>query len=55
MKRALIKIRIHEYVPSPEIIEVVLVHRYVANNEYQQVLLTSVNNKSFVQLINISP
>ena len=43
-------------VPHLEITEVVLVHRNVANNDYQQelpVLCTFVPNKSFGQLIEI--
>ena len=41
-----------------EITEVVLIHGNVVNNRYQQnsrVLYTFVSNKSFGQLLNISP
>ena len=44
--------------PFLEIIEVILMHCNVANNSYQQnsrVLHTFVTNKSFGQLLDISP
>ena len=47
-----------ENVPYLEITEVVLIHCNVVNNSYQQksrVLYTFVLNKSFVQLLDISP
>ena len=47
-----------ENVPYLEIAEVVIIHRKVANNSYQQnsrVLYTIVPNKSFGQLLDISP
>ena len=47
-----------ENVPHLEITEVALVHCNVFNNGYQQdsrVLNTFVPNKSFVQLLDISP
>ena len=47
-----------ENVPYLEITEVVLIHCNVVNNSYQQrsrVLHTFVPNKSFGQLLNISP
>ena len=47
-----------ENVPHLEITEVVLVHCYIGNNDYQQdsrVLYTFVPNKSFGQLLDISP
>ena len=47
-----------ENVPHLEITEVVLVHCYIVNNEYQQhlrVLYTFVSNKSFDQFFEISP
>ena len=47
-----------ENVPNLEITEVVLVHYNIVNNGYQQdsrVLNTFVPNKSFGQLLNISP
>ena len=47
-----------EKVPRLEITEVVLIHCNVVNNSYQQnsrVLYTFVPNKSFGQLLNISP
>ena len=47
-----------ENVPYLEITEVVLIHCKVVNNSYQQnsrVLYTFVPNKSFGQLLNISP
>ena len=47
-----------ENVPHLEITEVVLVHRNIVNNDYQQdsrVLYTFVPNKSFGSLLDISP
>ena len=47
-----------ENVPHLEISEVVLVHCNIVNNDYQQdslLLYTSVPNKSFGQLLDISP
>ena len=47
-----------ENLPHLEIIEIVLVHCSIANNDYQQdakVLYTFVPNQSFGQLFNISP
>ena len=47
-----------ENVPHLEIIEVVLVHCNIVNNDYQQdsrVLYTFVLNKSFGSLLGISP
>ena len=47
-----------EKVPRLEITEVVLIHCNVVNNSYQQnsrVLYTFVPNKSFGELLNISP
>ena len=47
-----------EDVPYLEITEVVLVHWNIVNNNYQQnsrVLYTFVPNKSFGQLLEISP
>ena len=47
-----------EIVPRLETVEVVLVHCNLVNNSYQQVskvLLTSVPNKQFGQLITITP
>ena len=47
--------------PHLEITEVVIMHRNIVNNDYQQdsstarVLYTFVPNKSFGQLLNISP
>ena len=41
--------------PHLEIIEVVLIHCNIINNDYQRVLYTFVPNKSFRQLLNISP
>ena len=41
-----------------EITEVVLIHRNIVNNDYQQdsrILYTFVPNKSFGQLLDISP
>ena len=45
-------------VPHLEITEVVLIHCNIVNNDYQQdsrVLYTFVPNKSFGQLLDISP
>ena len=47
-----------ENVPNLEITEAVLVHCNIVNNNYQQdsrALYTFVPNKSFGQLLNISP
>ena len=47
-----------ENVPHLEITEVILVHCNIFNNDYQQdlgVLYTFVPNKSFDQLLDISP
>ena len=47
-----------ENVPRLEVIEVALIHCNIVNNDYQQhsrVLYTFVPNKSFGQLLNISP
>ena len=47
-----------ENVPHLESIEVVLVHCNIVNNDYQQdsrVLHTFLCNKSFAQLLDISP
>ena len=47
-----------ENLPHLEITEVVLVHWNIVNNNYQQhsrVLYTFILNKSFVQLLDISP
>ena len=47
-----------ETVPHLEIAEVVLVHRNIVNNDYQQdsrVLYAYVQNKSFASLSEISP
>ena len=47
-----------ENVPHLEIIEVLLVHCDIVNNDYQQdsrVLYTFVRNKSFGSLLEISP
>ena len=47
-----------ENVPHLEITEVVLLHCNIVNNDYQQesrVLYTFVSNKSFGQLLDISP
>ena len=45
-------------VPYLEVTEVVLVHWNIVNNDYQQdsrVLYTALSNKSFGQLVDISP
>ena len=47
-----------ENVPHVEVTKVVLVHRNIVNNYYQQylrVLYTFVPNKSFGQLLEVSP
>ena len=47
-----------ENIPHLEISEAVLVHCNIVNNDYQQdslLLYTSVPNKSFGQLLDISP
>ena len=47
-----------EFVPKLETVEVILVHRNLVNNNYQQaskVLFTFVLNKQFGQLITITP
>ena len=47
-----------ENVPRLEITEVVLIHCNIFNNDYQQesrILYTFVPNKSFGQLLDISP
>ena len=55
-KSKIIKNENGENVPNLEITEVVLVHCNIANNNYQQnILYTIVPNKSFDQLLDISP
>ena len=57
-KNKITKDKIGENVPHLEITEVVLVHCNMVNNDYQQdsrVLYTSVPNKSFGSLLDISP
>ena len=47
-----------EHLPDLEITEVVLIHCNIVNNDYQRdsrVLYTFVPNKSFGQLLDISP
>ena len=47
-----------ENIPNLEITELVLVHRNIVNNNYQQnskVLYTFIPSKSFGQLLDISP
>ena len=47
-----------ENVPHLEITEVILVHYNIVNNDYQQdsrVLFIFIPNKSFIQLLDISP
>ena len=47
-----------EYVPHLEVVEVVLVHCNLVNNDYQQnsrILFTFVPNKTFGSLLEISP
>ena len=46
-----------ENVPYPEIMEIVLVHRDIVNNDYQEdsrILYTFVRNKPFGSLLEIS-
>ena len=57
-KSNITKDRNGENVPHLEITEVVLVHCNIFNNDYQQdsrVLYTFIPNKSFGQLLDISP
>ena len=55
-KSKIIKNENGENVPNLEITEVVLVHCNIVNNNYQRnVLYTIVPNKSFGQLLDISP
>ena len=57
-KSKITKDKIGENVPHLEITEVLLIHCNIVNNYYQQdsrVLYTFVPNKSFGQLLNISP
>ena len=57
-KNKITKNKIDENVPHLEIIEVVLVHCNMVNNDYQQdlrVLYTFVPNKLFGSLLEISP
>ena len=57
-KKVIDKDKNGENVPKLEIVEVVLIHCYSAENDYQhtsKVLFTFVPNKKFRQLINISP
>ena len=57
-KNKITKNKIAENVPHLEIIEVVLVHCNMVNNDYQQdsrVLYTFVPNKLFGSLLEISP
>ena len=57
-KNNIIKDENGENVPHLEITEVVLVYCNIVNNDYQEdsrVLYTFVPNKSFVQLLDISP
>ena len=57
-KSKITKDKNNENVPHLEITEVVLVHWNIVNNDYQQdsrVLYTFVPNKSFGQLLDISP
>ena len=55
-KSKIIKNENGENVPNLEITEVVLVHCNIVNNNYQRnVLHTIVPNKSFGQLLDISP
>ena len=47
-----------ENVPNLEITEVILVHCNIVNNNYQRdprILYTSIPNKSFGELLDISP
>ena len=58
LKVGLLKNENGENVPYLEITEVVLIHCNVFNNSYQQdsrLLYTFVPNRSFGQLLNISP
>ena len=57
-KSKITKYENNENVPRLEITEVVLIHCNIINNDYQQdsgVLYTFVPNKSFCQLLDISP
>ena len=57
-KNKIIKDKNGENIPHLEITEVVLVHRSIVNNDYQQgssVLYTFVPNKPFGTLLDISP
>ena len=57
-KKVIDKNKDGEIVPRLETAEVVLVHRNLVNNNYQQapkVLFTFVPNKQFCQLITITP
>ena len=57
-KKDIDKNKDEEIVPRLETVEVVLVHRSLVNNNYQQaskVLFTFVPNKQFGQLITITP
>ena len=57
-KNKIIKDKNGENVPHLEITEVVLVYCDIINNDYQQgsrVLYTLIPNKSFGQLLDISP
>ena len=50
--------KIGETMPHLEITEVALIHCHIVNKSYQQdsrALYTFVSNKSFGQLLNISP
>ena len=58
IKRKITKDKNSESVPNLKITEAVLVHCNIINNDYQQdsrVLFTFVPNKSFRQLLDISP
>ena len=58
IKRKITKDRHGENVPHLEMTEVVLVHCNIISNDYQQdskVCYTFVPNKSFAQLLDISP
>ena len=57
-KKVLDKNKNGENVPKLEIVDIVLVHCYLVKNDHQhtsKVLFTSIPNKTFGQLINISP
>ena len=57
-KSKIIKNKNGEYVPKLEINELILVHCNIVNINYQQnsrVLITFIPNKSFGQLLDISP